>query len=433
MYLCTHNSLVAACLTLFPLVFQGGVGDYSGSMVLEVATHVATTVSAEVSPSASDEIVMTSEPFGTTSLPLTPLRDAVNAGTFASINLPDITAFLKAQGAPFWTYYVFGSVAVFVRETGWLPPLGEQIRLEISSDVPTAQGVSSSASIEVAVIRALRKLSGKELTELRTAHIAQNAENFVVGAPCGLMDQLASACGAAGKVLPILCRPDILSDPVPLPGTVTLVGWPSGVKHSVAGISPYLVARTATFMAKKMAEKILGRKLDFFTQLDVYTLHTKVLPALPETISGKDFLEAYGPLEDGLSSLQPETVYAVKASATFPVEENFRCGLAASLLAAAARVETGSPEYASLLTQVGDLMGLTHSGYTAIGLGCEETDAMVDKLRSMGPAQGIYGARIAGGGSGGTVAVLLERSALPTLEALAKEMVFDAPFTGLIQ
>lgn len=400
-------------------------------MVLEVATSVSTTVTAELT-AGEDAVVMTSDPFGTTSVSLAPLRAAVAAGTHADISLPGIAAFLKEQDAPLWTFYVYGSVTVFVRETGWLPEAGQSIKLEISSSVPTAQGVSSSASIEVATIRALRALSGKELTELRTAHIAQAAENYVVGAPCGLMDQLASACGEAGKVLPILCRPDILSPAVPLPSSVTLVGWPSGVKHSV-GASPYLVARTATFMGKKMAEKVLGLTLAHAAELDPFRLHQLVVPALPAAITGKDFLAGYGGVDDGLSKIDPATEYPVRAALTFAAEENFRCALATSLLEAASRAEPGTAAYRSYLSQVGELMRLTHAGYTAIGLGCPETDAMVEKLRSMGPAAGIYGARVSGGGSGGTVAVLCEKAAVPTLAALGAEMTFDAPFTGLIQ
>ena len=78
---------------------------------------------------------------------------------------------------------------------------------------------------------------------------------------------LASALGAPGEVLPILCRPDDVRALVPLPPSVTVVGWPSGVKHVLSGsASPYLVARTATFMAKKMAEAILGRPVDLLTR-----------------------------------------------------------------------------------------------------------------------------------------------------------------------
>ena len=410
------------------------MADYSGSFVLEVATHVATKVEAvlEEAGAADDSVEMSSSDFGSVSVPLTPLRSAVNSGEHAAISLPGIAAFLRECDAPFWTFYVYGSVAVFTRETGWVPPPGRRLRLSVSSDVPTAQGVSSSASVEVATLRALASLSGIALTQLRVAHIAQNAENFVVGAPCGLMDQLASACGSAGRVLPILCRPDELSEPIPLPPSVALVGWPSGVKHSV-GASPYMVARTSAFMGRKIAEGVLGRSLKHATEISPSLFHGTVAAALPVSMSGRDFLSTYGTLEDALSKIDPDASYPVRAGLCFPVEENFRCALVKSLLESLASVPAGSPAYASILSQVGELMRLSHAGYTSIGLGCEETDVMVGKLTAMGPAAGIYGARVSGGGSGGTIVVLLEVSALPALEALAEGLTFGTPFPGLIR
>ncbi len=219
-------------------------------------------------------------------------------------------------------FYVYGSLAVFVRETGWLPPTTHELRMSVTSTVPAGQGVSSSASIEVGTLRSVIALSGVQIPSLRVAHIAQAAENYVVGAPCGLMDQLASALGSPGKVLPIVCRPDAVQSLVPLPDGVTVVGWPSGVKHSVAG-SPYLDARTATFMAKKMAEKLLNTKVGHITELPP-SLLMSVIDQIPESITGAAFLAEFGGVDDPLSNIKADSVYATRASARFPVEENFR-------------------------------------------------------------------------------------------------------------
>jgi len=73
------------------------------------------------------------------------------------------------------------------------------------------------------------------------------------------------------------------------------------------------------------------------------------------------------------------------------------------------------------LQAVGELMYHSHAGYSAMGLGCPETDAMVRAVRERGPDQGFCGARVSGGGSGGTVVVLLEAAALPELERLAAD------------
>ena len=62
------------------------------------------------------------------------------------------------------------------------------------------------------------------------------------------------------------------------------------------------------------------------------------------------------------------------------------------------------------------------AGYNRMGLGSSETDAMVAAVVDLGPAHGFYGARISGGGSGGTVVVLLEETSLPRLRGAAIEV-----------
>ena len=63
----------------------------------------------------------------------------------------------------------------------------------------------------------------------------------------------------------------------------------------------------------------------------------------------------------------------------------------------------------------------SHASYSACGLGTAKTDLLVDLVRAAGPAQGLYGAKITGGGSGGTVAVLGRRGADAAVEAVADE------------
>jgi galactokinase len=416
------------------LDFMGGVGDYSGGLVLQVATARCTTVRARVVEGAADAegtALMRSAQFGSVSLSLSVLRAAAEKP--AALELPAVRAFLNAASAPGWAFYVYGSLAVFFRETGWLPSASQTLELEMDSTVPPGQGVSSSASVEVATVRALFALAGAAVApipQLRVAHIAQNAENYVVGAPCGLMDQLASALGAPGRVLPILCRPDCVGPAVPLPDSLTVVGWPSGVKHSVAA-SPYLTARTATFMGKKVLERVLGRSLVHVTELSPSSL-TLVEGQVPVSMTGAEFIAEYGSVDDGLSRVLPDTVYPVRAALTFPVHESFRCGLALSLLRALGAAPPSSAEYTEGWTRVGELLYQAHRGYASIGLGCPETDDMIAALAELGPGAGVYGARISGGGSGGTVAVLCERTAVPAVEALAARLTFGEPFPGLI-
>jgi L-arabinokinase len=250
------------------------------------------------------------------------------------------------------------------------------------------------------------------------ARLAQQAENDIVGAPCGLMDQLAAAHGTPGALLPILCRPDILDEPVPLPEGVLAVGWPSGVRHAVSA-SPYATARTAAFMGKKILERALGRSLAYVTQLTPALVRGMNHEMLPASLAGRDFLATHGGVDDALARIDPERRYPVRAAVSFPVEENFRATLAVLLLRSfqpSVRPKT--------LTAIGELMFQSHAGYSSIGLGCPETDSMVNAVRDRGADHGFYGARVSGGGSGGTVVVLLEQDALEELERLAKEVFF---------
>ena len=60
---------------------------------------------------------------------------------------------------------------------------------------------------------------------------------------------------------------------------------------------------------------------------------------------------------------------------------------------------------------LGELMYQSHNSYSACGLGCAATDLLVQLVRAAGAQQGLYGAKITGGGSGGTVAVLAKGDA----------------------
>jgi L-arabinokinase len=83
-------------------------------------------------------------------------------------------------------------------------------------------------------------------------------------------------------------------------------------------------------------------------------------------------------------------------------------------VADAAAVET------DLLRDAGELMYAAHRSYSErLDLGSPETDLLVDLVREQGPDRGLYGARITGGGSGGTVAILCAAGSPAADEALA--------------
>ncbi|MFD7920799.1 galactokinase [Streptomyces sp. NPDC059740] len=86
--------------------------------------------------------------------------------------------------------------------------------LHLASTVPTGAGLSSSAALEVVTAFALNDLFDLGLAPAELARTAQRAENDFVGVPCGVMDQMASACGEEGHVLHLDCR-DLSTRQVP--------------------------------------------------------------------------------------------------------------------------------------------------------------------------------------------------------------------------
>ncbi|GFG51449.1 galactokinase [Mycolicibacterium agri] len=101
-----------------------------------------------------------------------------------------------------WGAYVAGVIWA-LREAGH--PVGGG-QMSITSDVAMGSGLASSAALECAVLGALTTAAGVTLDKVEQARIAQRAENEYVGAPTGLMDQLASLYGAERHALLMDCR-----------------------------------------------------------------------------------------------------------------------------------------------------------------------------------------------------------------------------------
>lgn len=127
-----------------------------------------------------------------------------------------------------WSDYARGLVQQ-LRAAGYQLAGGE---LLIAGDVPTGAGLSSSASLEMALISAFMQLSGESISGSQAALIGQAAENRFVGCNCGIMDQLISACGRAKSALLIDCR-DLACRPVAIPESWEILIVHSGVKRGL--------------------------------------------------------------------------------------------------------------------------------------------------------------------------------------------------------
>ncbi len=271
-----------------------------------------------------------------------------------------------------WTGFVRGAA-------GELRRLGIELpgaRLEISGTVPQGSGLSSSAALEVALVLALGALAGApQLDRVELAKLCARIENDWVGANTGLLDQLASLCGERDRALMIDFR-YLTITPVALElGDLRLVTLDSGETHTHAG-SGY--NRRREECAEACAE------------LGVSSLRD-VTPAMIARLPG-----------------------TLARRARHVVEENERVRLTVTALRAGD------------LERVGTLLDDSHRSLRDLyDVSTPAVEATVKRLRGAG----AIGARIIGGGFGGSVLGLLPPGAAVPAQAVE---VRPAPGARLI-
>jgi galactokinase len=238
-----------------------------------------------------------------------------------------------------------------------------EVNLVVASDVPMGGGLSSSAALEVAVLLAMRELLGERTDSLTLALEAQRAEHDFAGTPCGIMDMYVSAAAQANNACLIDCRDNSLAQVrVPSENDVVFLVTDTQTRHALAD-GAYAERRQACeaaaqalgecHLAENTIEKINRSSLDD-TQRDA------ALHVVGETNRVRAFAAA---LADGE------------------------------------------------LATAGTLMFESHESLaTLFNVSCAELDLLVDTARGLTDA-GVFGARMTGGGFGGSTITLCKPEA----------------------
>jgi galactokinase len=229
--------------------------------------------------------------------------------------------------------------------------------------VPIGAGLSSSAAIEVATAYALLDTSGFQVYGVQLARVCQQAENEFVGARCGIMDQFASVYGRVGHAIVLDCR-SLAYDLVPIPSSIHLVICNTMVKHENSS-GEYNLRRA-------QCEEAVARLAAFYPGIS----------ALRDV--------SLEQIELRRESL-PDVIYR---RAAHVVAENAR------VQAAVVALRAGD------LAEVGKLMAASHKSLRDFfEVSSKELDIMVE-LAIRQP--GVLGARMTGGGFGGSTINLVE-------------------------
>ncbi|HEX8200469.1 MAG TPA: galactokinase family protein [Isosphaeraceae bacterium] len=403
----------------------GGIADYSGALVLQWPIRAATLVAAQEAD--DDRVRMTSlaDPAPGSDRSVVLARGELDR--LAEEGYAAAREFFARAPQAHWSSYAAGALIVLARERRARCPRG--LRLLIRSDVPQGQGLSSSAALEVATMQALAHLLGVALGGAELARLCQKVENLVVGAPCGIMDQMASALGRANHLLALVCQPAEVLGFVRPPEGIEFWGIDSGIRHAVSG-ADYVGVRTGAFMGYRILAEAAGAgpprrgedgvvRYDdppwggYLANLDPGDFERTLAGCLPEAMRGDEFLRRYGGTTDPVTRVDPGRTYAIRRPTAHPIHEHAR------VLRFAAQLAAGPDEPA--LREMGALMDASHASYSACGLGSAGTDRLVELVRRAGPGAGLYGAKITGGGSGGTAAVLGRSDAEPAVLAIARQ------------
>jgi len=385
---------------------MGGIADYSGANVCQAVLGRGMLIALQARTDSTLRIrsiqVGRALPVETR-IPLNYFYSGDGLGSYAQVR-----QLCQANPLAFWAAYIGGSIFTLLKEESVKIPYGFSMLL--LSAVPMNVGIGSSAAVEIGTLACLNTYLGLSLSAKRIAELGQMAENHVVGAPCGIMDQIAITSGRKGKLTHILCRPGSIVGEVEIPPGTGFVGINSMVRHSV-GASPYSDTRIGAFIGKKIINDIRalagGAPLGYLTELSVDELNGKFAKLLPNTIIGSEFVKKHRTHGDPVTTIQPDAEYRVAGPTRHPIEENERVLKFIDALRSANQGDDKS------LVTAGQMMYGAHDSYkNNCNLSVEEVDFLIDAVRKRGPAAGLYGAKITGGGTGGTVAVFGKLDAL---------------------
>jgi galactokinase len=287
----------------------------------------------------------------------------------AEVEVP-LDALVPRKGADAWANYALGVVACY-RQAGHQTG-GLAIAFEAS--LPAGAGLSSSAAFEAATAMIIEQSLDLTLSPRDRALLCQRAEHTYAGVPCGIMDQLAVNAGLPGHALLIDCQ-SLTVTPAPLPDEVGMVVVDSGVHHALAD-GEY---------AKRRADCEQAADI-----LQVGCLRETSLAAV-----------------EAARSTLGERVFRRARHVVTEIERTRRCATAMA---------------AGDLHTTGQLMAASHASLRDdYEVSCPELDALV----GIANALGIAGARMMGGGFGGSTIQLVPAARAVELAAAIEAAARD--------
>ncbi len=356
--------------------------DYNDGFVLPMAIERYTVIAAgdcplfastgDAPPSSANREKGT-VPLGATSgvtATLDPTATIFSAATNEEVSISLTAPPRRRHGH--WSNYVAGVIARSLAR-GMRPTSFQAV---IESSVPYGGGLSSSASLEMALVTLMEAMSGVQISPEEKAQVGLEAEHQYAGVPCGIMDQSASAMCRADHLMLLDCRSQ-KTEQIPLVDPhITVLIINTNVKHELTG---------GEYAERRQQCESAAKKL-------------------------------------GVASLRDATMEQLEANQGKLQEVEYRrarhaIGEIARTLDAVAAIK------AKDWPTVGRLMYASHDSLRDdYEVSCPELDQLVDTARALGPAGGVIGSRMTGGGFGGCTVTLAETG---KIDAISKKLADD--------
>jgi len=395
------------------LDLMGGNDDYTGGLVFETTIAEATFFAAQ--PRSDTQFVLHNPSVRSMGWKETIEFDLSNFANSAGVlTLEEARAWINSDPLKSWFTYIVGSL--YFLKMKYPDKVTCGLNMFLDSQIPLGKGVSSSAALEVSAMKACAAAYGLTASGVDLATWTQWVENAIAQSASGVMDQFAVIMGDTNSFTPMLCQPCLPYPLVKLPEGLKVWGIDSGVRHSVAGIE-YEAARAATFMGYQLicewenlpvsreSVGVLERYTDprwqgYLARLTPSLFRSNYEDRLPAKMCGAEFTKAHPEHFDPYTPVRPDVDYPVRAATRYAVEENNRVRFFFEILKSCT-----TPVSDDTLNLLGELMYGAHAGYSDCGLGSAETDLLVNLVRAES-GNHLFGAKITGGGAGGTVAIL---------------------------
>jgi galactokinase len=345
------------------------------------------------------------------------LEDLLEGGKPRSY--PTLQHFWAHEKSP-WLSNLLGVIPVLMQE-GFVGKWETGANIAVYSSIPPGTAVAASAALQIAHLLALKSAFGISLDGFQMTLCCQILENQIVGQPAGITRYIAVTHGQKGRSMVLRCQPHELLNQMILPAGLQWVGINSGITLAQRD-SRYRDVRIASFMGRRIlfqqaqkteTEEPFG---GYLCNVEPDEWEKKYRKSVLAKITGESFKERWQTHEDPATIIDSNKRYTPRPATEHHILEQQKSYKLVDILSKAAANDQQAA------TAAGQILLESHASMNErCNLGCREVDWLVEMIKSQGPEKGLFGARVSGWGSGGTIAVLAATGTEDLLRNLAHQ------------